>query len=81
MLKATQVVATFNDPVSLLEAVKQGLGWSVLPYFAIHGSKELEILPELTFPDQQYSVWWLRERKSVRPTVDSLLGWLESREL
>lgn len=79
--KATNTVATFNESVSLLEAVKQGIGWAVLPYFAIKGCSDLQILPELILPTESYSVWWLRERKSVRPSVETLLTWLEQQEL
>ena len=74
---------TFNDISTLREACKLGLGWSVLPYYAVVSelkNGELKIIPGHKNHPMMFGVWWVRERKSISPWVEKALLWLSEQE-
>jgi DNA-binding transcriptional LysR family regulator len=80
--KAKNTVAIFNDPVSLFEAVCNGFGWSILPYFAVKTNLEkLAVIPGIEIEAATYGVWWLRNRKSLQEVVGFAVEWLKMQDL
>ena len=80
--RAKNTTAIFNDPVSLFEAVCTGIGWSVLPYFAVKTMPEkLAVISSIEIEAETYGVWWLRHRKSPQVVVDFATEWLKGQEL
>jgi DNA-binding transcriptional LysR family regulator len=73
------VRATFNDIASAREACCAGLGWAVLPTYAVRRELDAGILSALggcEVPEEQFGVWWLRERPALEPWVERCMKWL-----
>ncbi|MFO0674705.1 MAG: LysR family transcriptional regulator [Polyangiaceae bacterium] len=74
-----RIRATFNDIASAREACCAGLGWAVLPTYAVR--RELDAgtlvgLPGFEVPEEHFGVWWLRERPALEPWVERCAKWL-----
>lgn len=68
-----EVHAVFNDILCTIEAALADKGWGVFPWYAVHaavGSGALVTLPFLALNEEIYGVWWLRDRKSLRPWAE-----------
>jgi DNA-binding transcriptional LysR family regulator len=75
---------SFNDIATIREACKLGYGWAILPYYTVAQEitrKELRVLPGLKQDDEQFGVWWSRERKSLGPWVKKAALWLSKQEI
>ena len=69
----------FNDLATLGEACVQGLGWAVLPDYAVKNEVAAKTLVKLalkSLPVDHFGVWWLRSRKQSQELVKPLLKWL-----
>lgn len=76
--------ASFNDIATTRTACLQGLGWALLPKYAVNSEideKKLVVIDSETSGVSNYGVWWLRNRKSIEPLAISLKSWLETIEL
>ncbi len=79
-----KIATTFNDPLCILEALRQGQGWSILPYFSVKEevlSGKLKVLSEIKIPSAVYGIWWMRARTSLKPWVEHASNWLKAQEL
>jgi DNA-binding transcriptional LysR family regulator len=76
---APRVRATFNDIASVREACSAGLGWAVLPTYAVRRELDagvLVALPGYEVPEEHFGVWWLRERPALETWVERSVAWL-----
>lgn len=72
----------FNDLATLAEACAQGMGWAVLPSYAVKRKIEAKRLVALDLKPiaaDHFGVWWLRSRKQSEELVRPLLKWLGAR--
>jgi len=79
-----QVVCRFSEIGPARQACVAGLGWSVLPAYAVADELRrghLRALPLATLPVEHFGAWWLRERADVKPLADRALAWLASVDL
>jgi DNA-binding transcriptional LysR family regulator len=75
-----EIHATYNDLLCTIEAALADQGWGVFPWYAVTGairSGQLQEIPYLQLKDEIYGVWWLRERRSLKPWADSCLSFLK----
>jgi DNA-binding transcriptional LysR family regulator len=80
----TPVHARINDPVAVLNAVEAGLGWSVLPYYAVEEkvrSGHIKIFEEDVKEVELYGVWWLRSRTTHAGLALDAFKWLSRQSL
>ncbi len=78
------VVATFNDIAVIREACSAGLGWAVLPVYAIGvelNARRLTKVSGWKIQDEKFGVWWLRGRPSIEPWVARSVDWLARQKL
>lgn len=79
--------ATFSDLATLRAAAVAGLGWAVVPRYAVAVELARGELKEIradflpVIEPENFGVWWLRERKGVEPWIRQALAWLKEREL
>lgn len=74
-----RVRATFNDIASVREACSAGLGWSVLPTYAVRRELDAGLLVSLSgyeVVEEHFGVWWLRERPALESWVERCVRWL-----
>lgn len=77
--EVAHVRATFNDIASAREACCAGLGWAVLPTYAVRRELDagaLIALPGYDVSEEHFGVWWLRERPALEPWVERCVTWL-----
>lgn len=76
--------AVFNDIASAREAAAAGLGWAVLPAYAVAreiARGELAVVEGWQIRPERFGVWWLATRPAVLPWVDRAEGWLRGLDL
>lgn len=74
----------FNDIATTREACVQGVGWALLPVYAIKKELEqgkLQKIEGKIFGKSKYGVWWLRSRTHLKDTSELLIQWLNTQEL
>ncbi|MBI3558075.1 MAG: substrate-binding domain-containing protein [Deltaproteobacteria bacterium] len=82
--EVAHVVATFNDIAVIREACVAGMGWAVLPVYAIQlelQARKLKTVSGWKIQDERFGVWWLRGRPSIEPWVTRSVKWLEAQKL
>ena len=78
------VVAAFNDIAVIREACSAGMGWAVLPVYAIQPelrSRSLKTVEGWKIQDERFGVWWLRGRPSIEDWVTRAVKWLGAQKL
>jgi DNA-binding transcriptional LysR family regulator len=78
------VLAVFNDVASVREACVAGLGWTVLPLYAVRRelhATQLTLLPGWNIHPEQFGVWWLRGQSAIEPWVQRAIEWLGQNSL
>lgn len=78
------ILASFNDISTTRAACLQGIGWAILPKYAVSlelDQKKLVIANSHSIGKSQYGIWWLRSRKNLEPMVNELKKWLETIEI
>jgi DNA-binding transcriptional LysR family regulator len=78
------VVALFNDIATTRAACLTGIGWSLLPRYAVRDEldrKELFVIGEKAPAQAKYGVWWSRSRYSKSETISKMCDWLKAQEL
>jgi len=84
--EVSNIFGEFNDIAAVRSACLLGLGWAILPAYTVRDevkSKQLQVIDidKIKLQKQFYSVWWLRERKSVLPAVEAATKWLHRQSL
>ncbi|MES2854674.1 MAG: substrate-binding domain-containing protein, partial [Bdellovibrionota bacterium] len=77
-------VAKFNDIATTRAACEAGVGWALLPAYALRTELEQGSLIQIDIPEQgrsRYGVWWVRRRATLQPSAKKLLKWLSGIEL
>lgn len=77
------VLASFDDIASIRAACEAGVGWAVLPVYAVQAEldkRRLQRVPGWKIEPEQFGVWWLRGNKSLDPWVQKALGWLRGQQ-
>ncbi|MGZ5280021.1 MAG: LysR family transcriptional regulator [Pseudobdellovibrionaceae bacterium] len=78
------VSASFNDIATTRSACETGLGWALLPTYAVKDELEngsLVKIQALDGGESIYGVWWLRGRKQMEPMALRLHAWLKKIDL
>ncbi|MBS1960796.1 MAG: substrate-binding domain-containing protein [Bdellovibrionales bacterium] len=81
---AAGVIAARTDDVATARALcVAGVGWALLPRYAVRAELKRGALLELGAPKyrERYGVWALRSRVALRESRDRLQTWLVSRKL
>lgn len=71
---------TFNDMALTRQAALQGLGWTLLPSYAIEQEVtrgELMSFAGHEVKDIKFGLWWPRGRRSLSPWAQLFVSWLE----
>lgn len=72
----------FDNPLTVKEAVLQGLGWSILPEIITArplAEKKLYLLPfDFLIEERNISVWWLRQRLDIRHKINTVCEWVQT---
>ena len=77
-------VARFNDIATTRAACLQGLGWGLLPRYAIKEELEAKKLIQIDNKDyhfSKYGIWWPRNRLYLKEKCDILIEWLKTQKL
>lgn len=78
------MVARFNDIATARAACIQGIGWSLLPEYAIQDELEAKTLIQMdhtNYGKSKYGVRWIRNRSYLKKPVEKIETWLKSKEL
>lgn len=78
------VIAEFNDVATTRSACLAGLGWALLPRYAVAQeveAKQLYILREKNAGQGKYGVWWVRDRYKDTKAIQILSEWLREQVL
>lgn len=78
------VLASFNDIATTRAACEEGLGWALLPQYAVRKELEAKSLVHLTLKEEgrsNYGIWWLRGRKHLDGPTTLLSKWLKDQDL
>ncbi len=78
------VFASFNDLGAAREACVAGLGWAVLPTYAVRtelAAGTLKEVPHGKIQAEKYGVWWVRGRDSLSQYVSNASAWLSKQKL
>lgn len=79
-----QVLGRFNDIASTRAACSGGVGWALLPRYAVadelNEGSLIQIDKEL-FGKSKYGVWWPRRRAYLKDAAESLIEWLSKKDL
>lgn len=76
--------ARFNDIAACRSAAVSGTGWALLPTYAVREELDTGRLKRLDFysiGQENYGLWWLRERKALKPHLAVFSAWLKGKEL
>ena len=73
------IFASFNDIAGIRAAAVAGLGWAVLPAYAVRDEirdRRLRALPGWTIRNERFGVWWMRDRADLTSWVARASAWL-----
>lgn len=77
------VVATqSNDIATTRSLCLSGIGWALLPVYTIKDelqSGKLKVVQNLVFKGEQFGVWYLRDRQSLKKFYLRLIEWMKSK--
>lgn len=79
-----EITARFNDIAAARAACVHGIGWALLPAYAVReeiATGSLARLDEKTFGKSRYGIWWLRSRPYLKDACEKVASWLRSKEL
>ncbi|MFO0676215.1 MAG: LysR family transcriptional regulator [Polyangiaceae bacterium] len=79
-----EIACVMNDIAAARAAVVRGLGWSILPAYAVREEKEkraIVTLEDRVIPSERFGVWWLRGDRSAASWATRALAWLRTRDL
>lgn len=82
--QVTRPYARFNDIAACRSATVAGCGWALLPTYAVREELEsgkLKRLDLFSVEQENYGLWWLRERKALKPYLAVFSSWLKDVEL
>jgi DNA-binding transcriptional LysR family regulator len=77
-------VASFNDIATTRSACQLGIGWALLPKYAVleeMANGSLVEIESMGGGESTYGIWRLRGRKYLEPSVAKLHDWLKKVEL
>ena len=77
-------LASFNDIAVTRSVCLKGLGWALLPKYAVKKeleNKKLVLVLKKEFGNYQYGLRWSRSRKIDKHTIEKLSKWLKERVL
>lgn len=77
-------VARFNDIATTRAACLQGVGWALLPRYAIQeelASKKLQAVDQKLYGMSKYGIWWPRHRQYLKGKSEILIEWLKGQDL
>jgi|GEM_PF-1197840 len=81
----TNVVCRFNDLSAIRSACVTGLGWAVLPNYAVHDEirekKLVRVLPDTRIQSEMFGVWSLRNQTHLIPILEKAAHWLKQQPL
>ncbi len=78
------IAAFFNDIASARAACLAGVGWCLLPKYAVQeelDSKRLFVIHEKNLGVAKYGVWWSRTRVTQKAVIQKLCDWLKIQKL
>ncbi len=78
------IEASFNDIATTRAVCTQGVGWALLPLYAIKAELSAGLLVQIdptAFGKSKYGVWWLRSRPQLKAIAENLISWLQSQKL
>jgi DNA-binding transcriptional LysR family regulator len=73
-----------NDIATARELAQAGKGWALLPNYSVAREIETGSLVKMgteQYESEKYGIWWLRERKFLLPTVQTLSTWMSALEI
>ena len=76
--------ARFNDIAACRAAAVASCGWTLLPTYAVREELHNGLLKKLdlfSVEQENYGVWWLRDRKGLKPYLDVFSEWLKEVKL
>jgi DNA-binding transcriptional LysR family regulator len=81
---ARPCAVAFNDIASTREAAVAGIGWAILPSYAVAREVESGALIEIKgarIAPERFGVWWLATRPGLQPWVQRAEAWLRGQNL
>jgi DNA-binding transcriptional LysR family regulator len=78
------MVARFGDISSTRGACLASVGWAVLPNYSTKSwiaSRHLMKISYIEPTSRKFGVWWHRDRRAIRPTVDAFIQWMKKQDL
>jgi DNA-binding transcriptional LysR family regulator len=79
------VAASFNDISTTRSVCATGLGWALLPKYAVADEVEKKILVEIPIKENRslltYGVWWPRSRKHLDEKSEKIQAWLKTAKI
>jgi DNA-binding transcriptional LysR family regulator len=69
----------FDSLISVRAAIKEELGWSVVPKILVHDLIKAKKLAQIDFPmemDRKICLWWMRNRTESKKNSTILASWL-----
>ncbi len=82
--QVTRRYARFNDIAACRAAAVAGCGWALLPTYAVREELEsgkLKRLDLFSVEQENYGLWWLRDRKALKPYLAVFSAWLKEVQL
>lgn len=72
---------TLDNLIGIRSAVKQGLGWSIVPRLLVRQQLKDNLLTEIpykfTISDRKVCIWWLRNRYDSRKIASKIALWVK----
>jgi DNA-binding transcriptional LysR family regulator len=81
--KELNITTRSNDIATTRSLCLSGIGWALLPIYTVQEelkSGKLQIVQDLVFNGEQFGVWYLRDRKSLKKFYLLLIEWMKSKE-
>jgi len=78
------VEARFNDIATTRAVCKLGIGWALLPAYAVKSELKAGTLVQIDqkiYGKSKYGVWWLRSRSHLKDPCEKLVQWMNRQEL
>ena len=82
--RSWNIAVHVNDIASARELAQVDKGWALLPNYSVAREVETGWLVRIgteQYEYEKYGIWWLRERKFLKPTVELLSTWMKELEL